>query len=107
MKSKIINALLNWGPVTFLLAGLSYSVLALTLTPKSAYATSCNCSSEQQTAQLWCQRHYGNPNLFTFNCPYTLNGNPNYIYFTCDQAPRSLGFFHVSEANRVLNCNWI
>jgi hypothetical protein len=61
-----------------LLAGLAYSVLALT--PKRVYASSCNCTEEESDANTFCYVHglVGvDPN--TFEC-FPADG---YYYFSC------------------------
>lgn len=68
-----------------LLAAFFYSVLALTLNPTRAYASSCNCSTAQLNAEQYCQLHFHSFSLVYFYCP--VGNPPNYAAFACVNDP--------------------
>lgn len=81
MKTRLLTKGRSWVLSAAVLAGLVYSLLALTVTPKVAYATSCDCAEEHQDALEWCAEE-GMPGLETFQCP---TSDDHYI-FTCTNA---------------------
>jgi hypothetical protein len=64
-----------------LLAGLVYSVLALTLTAKPVYASSCDCVTAQNLAEATCVGACGFFELQTFQCPNP--GDPTTYSYSC------------------------
>jgi hypothetical protein len=66
MREQQVRKGRMWIVVGVLLAGLAYSVLALTLTPSPVYASSCNCTEEGLEAAQVCSSHNG---IRVFECP--------------------------------------
>ena len=71
MREQQIRKGRVWVLGGIVLAGLVYSVLALTLTATPVYASSCNCSEEFTEAYQFCASHLG---ILSFGCP--LNCSP-------------------------------
>ena len=70
MKREALTAARNWLLASVLLAGFVYSVFALTLNAKPAYASSCDCTlfgTEYQEAVQYCNGR----GVEFFDCPYT------------------------------------
>ena len=72
MKREALTAR-DWLLGSVLLAGFVYSVFALTVNAKPAYAVSCNCTEEFQEAVQECG---GVRNVVTFQCPATCGSGP-------------------------------
>jgi hypothetical protein len=70
-----------------LLVGLAYSVLGLTVAPKVAYASSCDCNEAAIDADEYCQAQYG-PTSFSYNfqCPIC-SGGTCVALFACNNDP--------------------
>ena len=69
MKTQWVRSGGSYVATAVLLGGILYSILVLTVTPRSAYASSCDCTEELQDAKEFCSTTYGNPNLSGFACP--------------------------------------
>jgi hypothetical protein len=65
MKSQAVRRMGKWIGSAVLLAGLAYSVLALT-SARPVYASSCNCGEERAEASDFCQSRGG---IVHFVCP--------------------------------------
>ena len=81
MKTRIVDKTPIWALNAILLAGLIYSVLALT--PTSAYASShcfsnAECQEAQQDAQEICAS--SGSSLTAFRCNYP---QIDYLYYEC------------------------
>lgn len=61
-----------------LVAGLLYSMVALTAKP--AYGAACDCDAELSTAEVVCENL--DSRLMQFICPY--DGMDNRYYFKCE-----------------------
>lgn len=68
---------------TALLVGLTYSVLALTLTPKTAYASVCDCDEALVDAQEYCVSIGFSGYVGAFSCPQ--GPGPYYALFKCEE----------------------
>jgi len=64
-----------------LLAGLAYSVLALTLSTKPVYASSCDCIAEEEDAQQVCSLHGG---IRQYDCPVQAPQGPAWVVICND-----------------------
>jgi hypothetical protein len=71
-----------------LLVGLGHSILALTLTSKPAYASSCNCTEEIQDAKAFCESQFGSPTVRWFDCP---TSNNSYLV-RCEADPNGVTY---------------
>src|SRR5215813_2443468 len=63
-----------------LLAGLTYSVVAITLTPESVHASSCDCNQALNEAMLSCLQDFHNWQVSDFQCPVSLGGTEVFLY---------------------------
>lgn len=84
MKTRSVSQIRNWTLSAVVLAGLGYSMFAMTLSPKLAYASSCDCAELKTDANEWCETHWGsilNPSSFV--CPLTDSNGTQYATFTC------------------------
>jgi hypothetical protein len=72
MKREVLTTARNWIAGSVLLAGLIYSVSAITVSAKPVYASSCNCSEEELEAQSFCS---GRGGVNFFQCP--IGGPPD------------------------------
>lgn len=79
---KALRKIVNWTASAVLLTGISYSCVALSAKP--VYASTCNCTEEQQDADLYCEAHFGTIGLKLFSCPV----NSNEYAFICASDPR-------------------
>jgi hypothetical protein len=71
---------------TLLLTGLTYSVLGLTVTPKVAQASSCDCDEQHEESDViagntYCQNHFDLGVINSFTCPDPNNSSD--FLFTC------------------------
>jgi hypothetical protein len=57
-----------------LLAGLLYSAFTVAVSPKPAYASSCNCPEEELEATAYCAAHGG---VVAFECPADFQDGPH------------------------------
>jgi hypothetical protein len=86
MKAQLIGRRWTWMVTAVFLGGFVYSVLALT--PRPAYASSCNCTEEEDNAEQYCEQHFGSDALASFTCPIPdPPGPPNSYLFECDLDP--------------------
>jgi hypothetical protein len=69
MKAEPVRRGRVWLPSAALLAGLAYSVLALTLSSKPVYASSCDCQETLTDAGYFCESHGWAPVIFgSYHC---------------------------------------
>ncbi len=90
MKLVCVRTARLWGMGAILLAGLVYSVFALTLPTKQVYASSCDCTEAHQDAIEICS---GQGGLQHFGCP--VGAQQNEFFVQCNN-----GF------NTVVNCSF-
>jgi hypothetical protein len=81
MRSEAVRKGKIWAVSVVLLAGLVYSLLALTLTAEPAYASSCDCHEDFTDASTFCAVQYGDFQLTTFTCP--VGPQQNEFTFQC------------------------
>lgn len=70
-------------------AGLVYSSLCVVLTPKQVYATSCDCLETKADAEQNCQVNFGNSELSSYSCPWTVGGTQE-AFFVCAADPQGI-----------------
>jgi hypothetical protein len=68
MSAQGVRRARVWGLGAVLLAGLMYSVLAVTLSTPPVYASSCDCNEAAQDAAELCWQ-YGRASVEQFYCP--------------------------------------
>jgi hypothetical protein len=73
MKAQIMMKIGKWIGCGALLSGLAYSVLALTVSVRPTYASSCNCDDEVLAAAEFCGQY--DEALIGFVCPYGTHEN--------------------------------
>jgi hypothetical protein len=66
MKGQNLQRIGNWTATVVLFAGIAYASLAMT--GKPAYASSCNCTEEEQDAEVYCIAHGLGDEVY-FHCP--------------------------------------
>jgi len=90
MKSETLRKGLGWATSAFLIAGLGYSILTATFTPKPVFASSCDCGETFLDAEQECQNTYGlgNFKVEEFVCPVGDGAQ-----YTCAVAPNTWWFW--------------
>jgi hypothetical protein len=89
MKAQFVRKGRIWVGSAVVLVGLFYSVLALTITVKPAYASTCDCAEEKIDAGIWCLENY-NTNATGYYCPagadylVQCEGSTLWHYVPCD-----------------------
>jgi hypothetical protein len=73
MKPEVLTTVRNWVAGCVLLIGLIYSVTAITVNAKPAYASTCNCAEESAEAEEYCTSV--GSSLLLFQCP--IGGPPD------------------------------
>jgi hypothetical protein len=66
MKTQIVRKGRAWIVSAVLLAGLVYSVLALST--HIAYASTCDCNEELFDAQQYCYQYFKSTGVYDFSC---------------------------------------
>ncbi len=77
MKRDTLRKASKWAISMTILAGLAYSILALTKEP--SYAASCNCPENYLDAEEYCQQTTGHSAVGQFVCTPT----SGFYRFTC------------------------
>jgi hypothetical protein len=86
MKNTFVRKGQAWIVGLVLLAGLTYSVLALS--EPTAYAkTTCTCTEEQQDAHSYCLNYFNDSTLLQYVCPSL----PGHYFFVCQGDPIRAG----------------
>jgi hypothetical protein len=78
MTTSILKVARRWSVFAALVAGLTYSLLALKAQP--AYASSCDCNEAVQDAFEYCLNQYG-VGAGSYTCPF--GPNQDEIKFAC------------------------
>lgn len=77
MRAETVHKGRVWALSAALLAGLVYSVFALGVNTKVAYASSCNCSEELAEGQAFCASV--GATIHAWACPYNSSQGPAWL----------------------------